>query len=196
MAQRPYPHVLIAGAGLSGLTLAQVLRKQGVSFSIFERDLSADARSQGWAIALHGPVLSDLKESMPEDLGAIEQTNHLIPLHHLPAQFVFYDVSKPHMRVGVNDDEKGQIVRANRQRLRDWLRQGLPVQYNKRVVRVEEGGEGEELVVYFEDGSSVSGDILVGAEGTRSVSKGNSIRGVPFFPPLSHLELLMNQNSF
>ena len=46
-------HVLIAGAGLGGLTLAQTLRKQGISFEIFERDPSKDSRFQGWAIALH-----------------------------------------------------------------------------------------------------------------------------------------------
>ena len=46
-------HVLIAGAGLGGLTLAQSLRKQGISYEIFERDANRDARFQGWAIALH-----------------------------------------------------------------------------------------------------------------------------------------------
>lgn len=46
-------HVLIAGAGLGGLTLAQALRKQGISYEIFERDANRDARFQGWAIALH-----------------------------------------------------------------------------------------------------------------------------------------------
>ena len=47
------PHVLILGAGLGGLTLAQSLRKQGVSFEIFEKDQGLHSRFQGWAIALH-----------------------------------------------------------------------------------------------------------------------------------------------
>ena len=46
-------HVLIVGAGIGGLTLAQSLRKQGISFQIFERDVDRNARFQGWAIALH-----------------------------------------------------------------------------------------------------------------------------------------------
>lgn len=45
-------HVLIVGAGIGGLFLAQFLRKQGVSFSIFERDASPEARTAGWAIGL------------------------------------------------------------------------------------------------------------------------------------------------
>lgn len=169
MAKNTYPHVLIIGAGLSGLTLAQILRKNSVSYEIFERDANADARAQGWAIALHGPVLQDLKECLPEDIGPIEQTNHLIPLE-LPAQFVFYDVGRPGLREGVNDDdETGQIVRANRQRLRDYLRTFIPVQYDKRVVRVEESGD--RVTVFFENGGSATGDIVIGAEGTQSAGK-------------------------
>ncbi len=46
-------HVLIVGAGVGGLSLAQCLRKQGISFEIFERDATDRARFQGWAIAIH-----------------------------------------------------------------------------------------------------------------------------------------------
>jgi hypothetical protein len=46
------PHVLIIGAGLSGLTLAQCLRKRGIPFEIFDRDTDITAR-HGWAISLH-----------------------------------------------------------------------------------------------------------------------------------------------
>ena len=42
--------VLIIGAGIAGLSLAQILRKQGISFEIFERD--DGNHSQGWAVAL------------------------------------------------------------------------------------------------------------------------------------------------
>lgn len=47
------PRVLILGAGLGGLTLAQSLRKRGVEFEIFEKDEHMQARAGGWAIALH-----------------------------------------------------------------------------------------------------------------------------------------------
>lgn len=181
MASKTYPHVLIVGAGLSGLTLAQILRKNGVSYEIFERDKSAEARSQGWAIALHGPVLADLQEHMPDDIGPIECTNHLVPLDHLPAQFAFYHTEKPDMRIGVEDDDKGKIVRANRQRLRDWLRTYIPVQYDRRAVEVVED---EKVTVHFENGTSATGDILVGAEGSRSAIRKHLLRGQDVMRPL------------
>lgn len=45
--------VLIIGAGIGGLTLAQALRKQGIDFEIFEKDESENSRKQGWAIGIH-----------------------------------------------------------------------------------------------------------------------------------------------
>lgn len=47
------PKVLIVGGGLGGLTLAQVLRKHGVPFEIFERDEHEVARAQGWSLTMH-----------------------------------------------------------------------------------------------------------------------------------------------
>ena len=42
--------VLIIGAGVSGLALAQILRKNGIIFEIFERDNGT--RNQGWSLGL------------------------------------------------------------------------------------------------------------------------------------------------
>lgn len=44
--------VLIIGAGPGGLALAQILRRYGIPYEIFERDDSQRGRKQGWAVAL------------------------------------------------------------------------------------------------------------------------------------------------
>lgn len=53
-SQRSTPHVIIVGAGLGGLLLAQALTKKGISFQTFERDESLHARFQGYAIGIQG----------------------------------------------------------------------------------------------------------------------------------------------
>ncbi len=61
------------------------------------------------------------------------------------------------------------IIRAERQRLRNWLSTNLPIQWGKRVQKVEHDDVG--VAVYFEDGSSAKGDILIGADGVHSVGE-------------------------
>lgn len=59
------------------------------------------------------------------------------------------------------------IIRAERRRLRDWLATNIPIQWGRRVTRIEENNS--EVSVHFTDGSSAKGDIVVGADGINSV---------------------------
>lgn len=61
------------------------------------------------------------------------------------------------------------IIRAERRRLRDWLATNIPVQWGRRVTRIEQDNDG--VSVYFENGVSAKGDILVGADGISSVGR-------------------------
>ncbi|KAL8923178.1 MAG: hypothetical protein Q9208_004741 [Pyrenodesmia sp. 3 TL-2023] len=158
-------HVLIVGAGLGGLGLAQSLRKQGISFEVFERDETENSRFQGWAIGLH-TIIDELAESFPSDVPDLkESTNHLAPLT-LPAQIGLYFPGREG-RLGVQDSPEAPIVRAERRLLRKWLATKLTIQWGKRVMRIEHDDQG--VSIYFEDGASAKGDILVGADGINSV---------------------------
>ena len=45
-------HVVIVGGGLGGLTLAQGLKKNGISCAVYEKDMSRADRLQGYRIVL------------------------------------------------------------------------------------------------------------------------------------------------
>jgi 2-polyprenyl-6-methoxyphenol hydroxylase-like FAD-dependent oxidoreductase len=64
--------VLIIGAGIVGLTIAQGLRENGIPFAIFERD-EKGARAQGWALTLHW-CLRSLERTIGPKLTALLPT--------------------------------------------------------------------------------------------------------------------------
>ncbi|KAI0458873.1 FAD/NAD(P)-binding domain-containing protein [Xylaria acuta] len=158
------PRVLIVGAGLSGLTLGQCLRKRGIPFKIFDRDTDILAR-QGWAIAIHS-VIDDLSLSFCSDMPPLrESADHLLPLK-LEPQICFYGHGQ---KMTVENTPETPCLRLNRLLFRQWLATHISIQWGKRLRRVEEEEEGKHITVHFEDGTSTSGDILVGADGVNSV---------------------------
>jgi 2-polyprenyl-6-methoxyphenol hydroxylase-like FAD-dependent oxidoreductase len=59
------------------------------------------------------------------------------------------------------------FLRANRARFREWLATDLPVRWNKRYDHhvIDEDGK---VTVHFRDGTTATGDVLVGADGIKS----------------------------
>lgn len=73
-----------------------------------------------------------------------------------------------HRKYGGRDDGTGRFVRAKRDVLRNWLCSYIDVQYGKKAERIEENNNG--IKVHFADGTSASGDVVVGADDVQSMS--------------------------
>lgn len=56
------------------------------------------------------------------------------------------------------------------------------MQFGKRAVRIDDSAE--DFAVHFEDGTSEFGDVLVGAEGGRSVVRTHILQGKDVMKPL------------
>ncbi|MCJ1353666.1 MAG: hypothetical protein MMC33_003653 [Icmadophila ericetorum] len=111
-------------------------------------------------------MLQDLIDSVPDDLPPIEQTSHLKPLDR-PAQFAFFQQNGECFKVTSTPDSK--FVRANRSYLRDWLATNLDVQWDKHMTKIEETDK--SVTLFFLDGTSATGDVLVGADGVHSPTR-------------------------
>jgi len=64
-------HVVIIGAGLGGLCLAQGLKRAGISFDVYERDAAPDSRLQGYRIRIDAEGQRALAACLPLELFAL-----------------------------------------------------------------------------------------------------------------------------
>lgn len=175
-------HVLIIGGGIGGLCLAQGLKHAGISVAVYERDPSVHFRSQSYRIGLNTDGGRALRSCLPENLFNLFVATSRKSLPdgrlatfdpHLKETF-----SRPLPRP-VEDvsalQETGQpesYTAVNRLTLRELLLYGLDecVQFDKTFERFEQGTDGA-VRAFFTDGTSARGDLLIGADGTRSVTR-------------------------
>ncbi|KAI8819132.1 uncharacterized protein EV422DRAFT_568992 [Fimicolochytrium jonesii] len=173
------PTVLIIGAGIGGLALAQALRKQGISYQIFERDASAEIRPQGWALSMNW-ILGELLPAFSLDLPPLAATAVEAELG-LTSESAFYDANtKEVLWRGGNNPRS--FLRVNRAALRSWLMSHIDVTWGKQFSRYETESNGL-VTAHFEDGTTATGHVLVGADGVRSRVRDQVHAPSP--PPLS-----------
>jgi 2-polyprenyl-6-methoxyphenol hydroxylase-like FAD-dependent oxidoreductase len=126
MPPEPKP-VIIIGAGVAGLTLAQSLRKQNVPFKIFERDASITTKPGGWGLTIHWG-LPALREALPEDiLARIPETyvNKEAVRNGEDGRYQFFDLSCGEARYNIPAAER---IRVSRMRLKMLLAEDLDIQ--------------------------------------------------------------------
>jgi salicylate hydroxylase len=166
------PHVLIIGAGIGGLCLAQGLRRAGIPVTVFERNRTRVDWLQGYRIHIspHGSralhrclepaAWQEFVATVSRDTGGFAfLTEQLDTLLHID----------PGLVNGGSDDPAEQHHGVSRITLRHVLLTGLDevIQFDRTFERYEVTPEGR-VVAYFADGSSAVGDLLVGADGANS----------------------------
>jgi 2-polyprenyl-6-methoxyphenol hydroxylase-like FAD-dependent oxidoreductase len=161
----PPKTILVIGGGLGGLAFAQIVRHSEVGHkykvTIYERDASATQRGQGYQISINRAGLACLS-SIPHiatvlDTRPRDKVNAAIMLDHkLNIMFEF-------RQMPWSDGIAGLV---NRWKLRQALSEGLDVKWGKKFVRYEETES--EVIAYFEDGTHAVGDLLIGADGSKS----------------------------
>ncbi|KAK5174665.1 uncharacterized protein LTR77_001747 [Saxophila tyrrhenica] len=185
--QRADIHVLIIGAGIqavlmerkgiSGLLLAQGLKKHEIPFSIFESEDSAKfhrAREWGMSIQWALPMLADL---LPNHLLERLQSDASVDPH-----YVFPETGNT---MPIYNAETGELMksiplvkmlRVSRRRLRRLCAEGIEVQYGKRFRSMTTSEDDGKITVHFSDDSQTSGTLVVGADGANS-----AVRNAAFF---------------
>ncbi len=153
---------LIIGAGITGPIMAMALRKAGIASTIYEA-YPTSADGQGGAMMLAPNGLAALRLIGAEQ--AIRSIGQPI------ARMVLDDWRGKQLGefAGLTGVEPSQLVwRSDLYRvLRDLaIANAIRIEYGKKLVHVVE--DSNQITAYFDDGSSASGDLLIGADGIRS----------------------------
>lgn len=161
--------MLVAGAGLGGLCLAQGLLRQGVDVTVYERDAALDSRGQGYR--LHLDAGAALHSCLPPDLYQL-----CVATAGQPSTSVTVVTKRlrrlRQIQVGGPSDPSDPATLStsvNRHTFREILAARLDgaVRYGAACTGFEQDEHG--VTACFADGSTADGDVLVGADGIGSL---------------------------
>ncbi|KAH8587040.1 monooxygenase [Bisporella sp. PMI_857] len=158
-------HVLIVGAGVTGLLIAHGLKQVGISFSIFESEPSASHyRPREWSIGIHWS-LPQFEALLPPDLRVKLKEEQNDPFLDAP--------DRDNMKIYNGLDGTvlkalpiPRTIRVSRRKMRAFCCQGIDVKYGYEIanIRYEEAG----VTAVFTNGELVAGSIIIGSDGPKS----------------------------
>lgn len=162
------PRVVVIGAGIGGLTLAAVLTRIGVPCEVFEQARSLTEAGAGVQLA-------------PNAVRPLRRLGVGPALARHGVRIAAAEVrswrDRPITRTTLGDDCERRfdapLYTVHREHLHAALRTAadrVPLRLGYRLVGVEERAGG--VRVAFADGSSRDADLVVGADGIRSVTRG------------------------
>jgi 2-polyprenyl-6-methoxyphenol hydroxylase-like FAD-dependent oxidoreductase len=158
--------ILIAGAGIGGLTLAQSLRHGGLDVAVYERDPTPKTRNQGYRLHIDPNGNAALRACIPaEVLDRVRRTSgvagDLVAAYTHRLERVMAQTFP-----GIGSDE---ITHVDRDTFRQGLLTGLDdaVRFGRTVTGYQLTGAGR-VRAEFAEGGSDEGDLLIGADGAGS----------------------------
>ncbi|KAF4548433.1 O-methyltransferase domain-containing protein 9 [Elsinoe fawcettii] len=172
--------VLVVGGGIGGLLLAQGLKKNGVDFLVFERDLTEDWRPQGYRLKLEDDAAAALKESLPQDVyDQFETSCAISTVGETDYDPISGNIIKSRSGGGLAVGGLRATYTVDRAVFRNQLMKGIEdkIVYAKEIESYTADEEKSHVVAKFKDGSQYEGSFIVGADGRSSTVRKQMLPG-------------------
>jgi len=175
--------IVIIGAGLGGLVLARVLHVNGIAATVYEGEVSAEARAQGGMLDIH-----DISGQLGLKIaGLYDEFRALI---HPGGQQTRCLDSSGKLLMDTPDDGTGGRPEVPRGALRRILLNSLPpetLRWGHKLVTARAISEGRHELI-FANGVTLTTDLLVGADGAWSKVRPLLSDAVPAYTGLVFFE--------
>ncbi|KAH9211598.1 hypothetical protein DL95DRAFT_510811 [Leptodontidium sp. 2 PMI_412] len=158
-------HVIIIGAGITGLLIAQGLKASGIKYTIFDEEPTPEIRKREWTLNLHF-ASSDLKKLLLPNLYSRLREAYTDP-NHIWKELEYTPWYNSKTGELIHRVPRTDTINISRRRMRKLCAEGIEVNYGMRFSEVSYTGD--KVTARFSDGSIVQGDLLIGADGVRSV---------------------------
>ncbi|HZL75914.1 MAG TPA: NAD(P)/FAD-dependent oxidoreductase [Propionibacteriaceae bacterium] len=162
------PRVLVIGAGTGGLALAHGLVRAGIDVRVFERDVLRTDGLHGYRVgidpdgsrALHALLPPDLYDTFVATCARAPRWFNMLTEQHREVLA---------LEIPVEDDPVESEKSVSRMTLRQVLMTGIEdvISFGKEFAGFDRHADGT-ITAHFADGSSATGDLLVGADGAGS----------------------------
>lgn len=167
-----FPHIAIIGGGIGGTALAVACLHRGIPFTIFERDLAFNSRSQGYGLTLQQASKAMEGFGISNFKNGVVSTKHIV---HTPDGNV---VAEWGMRKWLENSEPKTSKKTNihiaRQTLRQALMEQLPnneaIKWGYKLLDFFADNQNKINLIFDVNGTikTTTADLIVGADGIRS----------------------------